>query len=63
MIRDPSDGSVRAPRKPEESGLPPVQDPGSLKETERLNKLREWLQEYQQAVYDANRMNDKGEIT
>ena len=46
MIRNPSDGSVREPRKPEEPGLPPVQDPASLKEAERLQRARDWLVEY-----------------
>lgn len=45
MIRDPSDGSVREPKKIEmTSGL--STSPENIKETERLLKSREWLLEY-----------------
>lgn len=30
---------------------------------QRLEASREWLKQYRKAVYDANSMNDKGEVT
>lgn len=54
MIRDPSDGSVREPKKSEvgnlatkpdfsesDTGLPPVR-----KRAEQLQKSREWVKDY-----------------
>ena len=49
MIRDPSDGSVREPKKPDlgipTSGLAPI-DKDQANEAARLKRLREWLEEY-----------------
>lgn len=39
MIRDPSDGSVRAPQKP-------APDFGAPQNIARLEKSREWLKSY-----------------
>lgn len=47
MIRDPSDGSVRAPRKFEMPQRLKEEDATDVaKERERLRKSREWLEEY-----------------
>lgn len=49
MIRDPSDGSVREPKKPDlgmpTSGLAPI-DKDQANEAARLKRSREWLEEY-----------------
>lgn len=46
MIRDPSDGSVREPRKPQVSGLPSPESPEKREERQRIEKSREWLKDY-----------------
>jgi hypothetical protein len=40
MIRDPSDGSVRNPTKPQVSGLPTPEDHEKKREAERLDRAR-----------------------
>ncbi|BBB99385.1 hypothetical protein [Bradyrhizobium elkanii] len=49
MIRDPSDGTVREPKKPDigipTSGLAPP-DKDQINEAARLKRSREWLEEY-----------------
>lgn len=45
MIRDPSDGSVKAPAAPRESALAPEQN-HTRNERVRLDKSREWLKKY-----------------
>ena len=49
MIRDPSDGTVREPKKPDigipTSGLAPP-DKDQANEAARLKRSREWLEEY-----------------
>lgn len=45
MIRDPSDGSVREPRRPMVSGLPEP-DKKAADELARLQRDREWLKDY-----------------
>lgn len=59
MIRDPSDGSVREPRKPMVSGMPEP-DQHAKDELERLNKSREWLKDYHKAM-SINSTNKSGE--
>lgn len=44
MIRDPSDGSVKEPVKPEITGLPELKKDSD--ERERLERAREWLREW-----------------
>lgn len=47
MIRDPSDGSVRVPIKPDltDTGLPKPETE-SERETRRLERDREWLKNW-----------------
>jgi len=76
MIRDPSDGTVRDTPKANLQGKlagSAVKDSLTTPDTglrqptrtdaqERLEESRKWLKKYQQAVRDANSMNDKGEV-
>lgn len=76
MIRDPSDGTVR---EAVEHHPEPLKQKAKLPESDefgtglrqptrtdaqlRLEQSREWLKQYRQAIDDANRMNEKGEVT